>query len=190
MKAIEFGKRHDSCEDAMEQRIALGPNATQEDWWLVCPHGDWLIWQLEKGDLLQKYKKEVDQLLEKFVARAIRRAQKSLIGNKTPAAKRWRKWARCWLSGEDRSILGANDACYAANATRYAAAAANAASYAAANVASYTADRTACYAAADGARYAAAATVHAIAAIPNVKEQGRQAREIRKLIPAWPGEVG
>ncbi|RLC85430.1 MAG: hypothetical protein DRJ03_11640 [Chloroflexi bacterium] len=46
--AIEFGQLHDSCPEALKMRIALGPGATQADWWLVCPRGDWLVWQLEQ----------------------------------------------------------------------------------------------------------------------------------------------
>jgi len=50
MLAIDFGREHDSCREAMEWRRSLGPDATQADAWRQCYRGDWMIWQLERID--------------------------------------------------------------------------------------------------------------------------------------------
>ena len=47
--AYQWGLDRDSCPRALAARQALGPEATQADWWRVCPRGDWLLWQLEHG---------------------------------------------------------------------------------------------------------------------------------------------
>jgi len=107
--AYEWGLRHNSCAPALNQRQDLGPGATQADWWLVCDRGDWLIWQLQRlpADELRPVRAALHRATERIVARAIRRAQKSLRGVRAEWATQWRRWARRWLSGEDRTAAAA-----------------------------------------------------------------------------------
>ena len=102
MLATDFGLRHKSCREAMEWRESLAPDATQADAWTQCHRGDWMIWQLERiGHPVPQ------DATERIVARAIRRGQRSLRGVRAPWATEWRRWARRWLSGEDRSRAAA-----------------------------------------------------------------------------------
>jgi len=85
-----------------------------------------MIWQLERiGHPVPQ------DATERIVARAIRRGQRSLRGVRAPWATEWRRWARRWLSGEDRSRAAAWAAADAARAAERAAAAAEAAERAA-----------------------------------------------------------
>jgi len=180
--AIEFGEKHKSCTGAMGLRVALGPSATQADWWKVCPRGDWLIWQLERVGLLKTMNPPLHSAMERTITRAIRRGQKALRGNCEPWTTGWRRWARLWLSGEDRSRAAAAAAASAFHAATLAALlpAFRAASAAAAAFAYADA------AYADAADYASAsASAYADAAY--AAEQKLQARDIRREIPEWPG---
>ena len=114
--AVEFGKLHNSCTDAMEWRESLGPTATQADAYLACDRGDWLIWQLDKltPEQYAKIKPALNRAIEKIVARAIRRGVKSLRGVRAEWATDYRRWARRWLSGEDRTWAAAGAAAGAA----------------------------------------------------------------------------
>ena len=117
MLATDFGLRHKSCREAMEWRESLAPDATQADAWTQCHRGDWMIWQLERiGHPVPQ------DATERIVARAIRRGQRSLRGVRAPWATEWRRWARRWLSGEDRSRAAAGDAALEAAAESGAAA--------------------------------------------------------------------
>ena len=117
MLATDFGRKHNSCREAMEWRESLAPDATQADAWRQCRRGDWMIWQLERiGHPVPQ------DATERIVARAIRRGQRSLRGVRAPWATEWRRWARRWLSGEDRSRAAAGDAALEAAAESGAAA--------------------------------------------------------------------
>jgi len=106
------------CQEAVEWLQGYG---TMADAWRACRRGDWMIWALRAEGI------EVPPAaIERIVARAIRRGQRSLRGVRAPWATAWRRWARRWLSGEDRSRTAANAAAWAA-----ARAAANAAAWAA-----------------------------------------------------------
>ena len=158
--AVEFGKLHNSCTDAMEWRESLGPTATQADAYLACDRGDWLIWQLDKltPEQYAKIKPALNRAIGKIVARSIRRGVRSLRGIREAWATGYRRWARRWFSGEDRTWEAAREAWVAAEAAAGAAAwAAGAAAWEA------------------GAAEAA--------------ELKLQARDIRKEIPAWTGRV-
>ena len=109
MFAVDFGKKHSSCEDAMEWRKSLGP-VTQTDAWRLCKRGDWMIWQLRKGLSEEQFRSVLPALkivLEKIVTRAIYRGLKSLKEVNTPWATEWRRWAVAWLSGKDRTARAA-----------------------------------------------------------------------------------
>ena len=156
MLAIDFGLLHKSCREAMEWRRSLGPDATQADAWRQCHRGDWMIWQLERiGHPVPR------DAIERMVARAIRRGQRSLRGVRAPWATEWRRWARDWLSGEDRS----REAARAAWAAR-------------ADAAAWVAR------AATRAARAEAAAEDAARAV----ELRLQARDLRLALPEWPEE--
>ena len=74
------------------------------------------IWVLLRPDVLGK--DGLRRVLDRIVARAIRRGQRALRGVRAEWATKWRRWARAWISGEDRSEAAAGDATRAA---RYAA---------------------------------------------------------------------
>ena len=158
--AVDYGKKHNSCTDAMEWRKSLGPTATQADAYLACDRGDWLIWQLNRltPEQYLAVKPALDRAIGKIVARSIRRGVRSLRGIREAWATGYRRWARRWFSGEDRTWEAAREAWVAAEAAAGAAAwAAGAAAWEA------------------GAAEAA--------------ELKLQARDIRKEIPAWTGRV-
>jgi len=116
MLATDFGRKHNSCREAMEWRESLAPDATQADAWRQCRRGDWMIWQLERiGHPVPR------DAIVRIVKRAIRRGQRSLRGVRAPWATAWRRWARRWLSGEDRTRAAAWAATDAADAARAAA---------------------------------------------------------------------
>lgn len=172
--AVEWGERHKSCKLAMEQRRALGPDATQAVWYRVCDRGDWLLWQLERHPQWHEIQPVVRPVVDRIIARAIRHGVKSLRRVRSEEATAYLRWARRWLIGEDRSQAAA------AAATR------SPADAAARNAASAAAD-AAFWAAADAAAWAGAD-----AAQPGVwaAELHRQAREIHAVIPEWPNEEG
>lgn len=99
--AIQFGERYRSCTEAMEARRALGPGATQADWWRACDRGDWLIWQLERVGRATD-NPALTRAIERIAARAIRRGMRSLVGVREEWATTWRRWARRCLDGTDR----------------------------------------------------------------------------------------
>jgi hypothetical protein len=100
MNAVKFGAKYQSCKAAMKWRKSLPVEATQADAYLECPRVDWVIWQLLclPDKRLSALRPALEQAGAKMIARALRRALKK---EKTPAV--WRKWARAWLSGKDRS---------------------------------------------------------------------------------------
>ena len=115
-----------------------------------------MIWQLERiGHPVPR------DAIERMVARAIRRGQRSLRGVRAPWATEWRRWARDWLSGEDRS----REAARAAWAAR-------------ADAAAWVAR------AATRAARAEAAAEDAARAV----ELRLQARDLRLALPEWPEE--
>ena len=178
ISAIEFGERYFSCPPAMEARISLGPGATQADWWRACDRGDWLIWQLERVGM-DRDNPALARALDRIRARAIRRAQRVLRGVRAPWATAWRRWARRWLSGEDRrreAAWAAAEATWAAGVAAEAAGVAWATAWAA--WAAAWAAEAAAWAAAEAAEVAWAA------------ELRLQARDIHHEIPEWPGEEG
>ncbi len=119
MNALEWGqtcKPEPSCEGALLWRESLGPDATQADAWRLCDRGDWLIWQwqhLPKA-IRRKTEPALRRAIVRIVSRAIRRGQRSLRGIRAQWATDWRRWARRWLSGEDRSADAARVAARAA----------------------------------------------------------------------------
>ena len=206
--AVDYGKKHNSCTDAMEWRESLGPTATQADAYLACDRGDWLIWQLDKltPEQYAKIKPALNRAIEKIVARAIRRGVKSLRGVRAEWATDYRRWARRWLSGEDRTWAAAREAAAAAGeaaweAAREAAEAAGEAAWEAAWAVAREAEAAAGEAAWEAAwavaraaaREAAGAAARAAAreaarAAAEAAELKLQARDIRREIPAWTGE--
>jgi len=177
--AYDWGVRHMSCPEALDWRMSLGENATQADAWQACERGDWLIWQWEH---CESYEAEMQKAVENIVSRSIRRAQKSLRGVTAVWVTVWRKWAREWLSGTDRTKTAAADAAYDAADAAYDAA------YAAAYAAAAYADAANADAAnaADCAAYAT--NVAADTWQSRKAELKLQARDIRREIPEWPGE--
>lgn len=120
ISAIEFGRRHHSCPDAMKWRKSLGRDATQAYAFLVCERGDWLIWQLRKlsGDRRADVRPALHRAIERIVARAIRQGVKSIRGIREQWATDYRRWARRWLSGVDRSAEAAAEAARAVKSER------------------------------------------------------------------------
>ena len=112
MNAYEQGIEWKSCPEALEARKALGPDAVQSDWWLVCPRGDWLFWQLDHLDAaeMEVLLPALQRAVNRIVVRAIRQGQRSLRGVRAPWATAWRRWARQWLSDKDRSVAAAKAA--------------------------------------------------------------------------------
>lgn len=205
MLAIDFGKLHESCPEAMVWRRSLPPTATQSDAYLACQRGDWLLWQLATlpPEQYETLRPAIKLVLEKIVDRAIRRGLASIEGVEEPWATSWRSWAAGWLSGENGSAEGAEAAKEAARAAAEAAAegeaegeAARAAVVAAwaAWVAAMAARATAWLAAEArsaglvAARAARAAWVAGSAAGVDSEELRLQAEDIRREIPEWPGE--
>jgi hypothetical protein len=195
MTATKFGEHYGSCREALKARRALGEDATQADWWRVCPRGDWLIWQLERVGR-DSDNPALERALERIRSRAIRRAIKSLRGIRGEWATAWRGWARRWLSGEDRSCQSAASAEGAAANATWAAATAT---WAAGSAAGATRDAGAAGSAARAAAWAAWATrtaagssagavswaaESATATVPR-RELRLQARDIRIEIPEW-----
>jgi hypothetical protein len=152
--AYAWGVRHGSCPEALEQRHALGPEATQIDWWRVCPRGDWLIWQA--GRLPAERLLAVLPALLRAVNRIVDRAVRD---HALPCAAT-REWAERWLSGEDRTWEGAEEAAMAAVAAR----------------------------AAEAAAWAAEEAAWAAEEADEASERARQAADVRAEIPEWPGE--
>jgi len=181
MNAYEWGIEHESCSDALEARKALGPDATQADWWTACSRGDWLIWQLERlpKSKYNKIKPALKQAIDVIADRAVR--------NHALPCPETHDWAVKWLSGEDRTQDSASWAAWAARAAwaDRAACAARAACASWADSAAWAA-RAACasWAAwADSAAWADWADSAARAA-----ELKLQATDIHRFIPDWPGK--
>lgn len=184
MLAIEFGRKYGACEEAMEWYESLGPDATQADAYLACDRGGWLIWQLTQDPAIAKRIREpLNRMMERMVARAIRRARKALVGVRAEWATEWRRWARRWLSGEDRSEreaqrltgLWASETMMEKEiATRMVGLAMDAALWMRLGYVRGAADMAVLVA---GARAIVACTA----------ERKRQALDIRKEIPVWPG---
>ena len=194
--AYEWGVQHHSCPDALAWRLSLG-TATQRTAWRRCHRGDWLWWQLEHGLTaaeLAAVRPAMERAANRTVARAIR-AHALHCG--TAAVERW---AARWLDGDrgeaaaDAAARAARNACMAAEsstaaaavrarAVRVARAAQSAARAAAAQAAWGTAEAWAACAAAEAAEAAASDASDALAA-----ELRLQARDLRREIPAWPGE--
>jgi hypothetical protein len=98
--AYQWGIDHGSCQGALDERRALGPDATQADWWRMCQRGDWMLWQLKRGLTGDEYaaiRPEIQSAVDRIVERAIRR----VLGRS--GSQVWETWAERWLSGEDRS---------------------------------------------------------------------------------------
>lgn len=109
MTAYEWGLSHGSCLDALDWRESLGPEATQADAWGRCERGDWLLWQWSRlpPEQIEATRPVVQRVLDGIVTRAIRRGQRALRGVREPWAREWRRWARGWLTGVDRSWASA-----------------------------------------------------------------------------------
>lgn len=104
MLATEFGKKYRPCKNALLWRESLGPKSTQADAYLVCDHGDWLIWQLTRDPAISKQIHEpLNRAIKHIVTRALHRAQKVLRDTHTPWITAWHEWAQRWLSEEDRT---------------------------------------------------------------------------------------
>jgi hypothetical protein len=189
--AHEWGLRRKSCRDALAERMALGPDATQADWWLACSRGDWLLWQLQRlpADELRPMLPALHRATDRVVGRAIRRARKSLRGMRTPWATTWRRWARRWLSGEDRSAAASRAVWEASAASREAEASAWKAAWEAARAAEWAARAAEWAARAEAWASAAWAWAAEVAAWASAweAELELQARDIRREIPVWPG---
>ena len=103
--AVAWGVRHGSCADALVWRESLGPDAGQPEAWRTCPRGDWLLWQWEKllPSIRNRTRPAIQRALGRIVARAIRRGVQALRGVRSAEATEWRRWARRWLDGTDRT---------------------------------------------------------------------------------------
>jgi hypothetical protein len=160
ISAIDFGIKYRSCQEAMEWRRGLPAGATQADAWQACHRCDWMIWQYSRlpSGMLEQYRPALRRAIDRIVARAIRRGVKSIRGVRAEWATKYRRWARRWLSGEDRSAEAAVEA------------------------AEEEAEE-----AAEVAWAAVWAAVDAVDAA-EAAELRLQARDIRREIPDWPGE--
>lgn len=119
MNAHEWGLAHGSCPEALKWRASLGPEATQADAWRACRDGGWMIRQLEHGlgpVELEAVCPALRRAPDRIVTWAIRRGIESLRGVRAPWATGWRRWAREWLAGRDRSGVAAAEAARAAEA--------------------------------------------------------------------------
>jgi hypothetical protein len=129
----------------------------------------------------------MQRAIDRIVARAIRCGLRSLRGNREPWAREWRRWARAWLNGSDRSEAAAAEAWSAAAWSAAAWAAWAAASAARAEEAAAEAAAAAAAAAEAAAERAAASVAERAAA--RAAELRLQARDIRREIPEWPCPV-
>jgi hypothetical protein len=166
MNAYEWGVVHGSCEEGLEQRKAY---ASQPEWYLACPRGDWLAWQLKQipDDL------HVDRFRKAVAVIADRAVEAHMLP--CPSTK---DLAKKWLSREDQSFQAAWDLHFMASTES----------------ASWTADAVMLFLKAtnshklfhvmESARHAA----RAINAYRYARELRRQADDIRCFIPTWPGE--
>jgi len=190
MLAIEFGKKHLSCKEAIAWRESLGPEATQADAYLACERGDWLVWQLGRGPFAKEQADEpLQRAAEHMATRAIRRGQEGLRDIREPWATDWQKWALRWLSGEDRSTEAAKEAATAAmkEADRSERAAAKVAARVAARIVWVTVWATVPQLAPTA--WAEDATVDVRDGVEaRANEQNLQAQDIRREIPKWLGE--
>ena len=67
ISAVDFGKKHGACSDAMKWRMSLDPTATQADAWVLCENGDWMIEDIRNGLSEEQTRKS-----EKSMKRAVR----------------------------------------------------------------------------------------------------------------------
>ena len=218
--ALNWGRHHDSCPEALVWRESLGPQATQADAWRECQRGDWLLWQFRRLPALtrEETRPAMRRAIDRIVARAIRQGQRALRGVRAPWATAWRRWARAWLNGTDRTAAAAEaarDAARAAWAPWTAAEAVSAVAWVAVSAAEDAADEAAEDAADEAAAAAAwvavlaaeaaaeapeakaaavAATAGTAAEAPEAKAESKelllQARDIRAEISEWPEESG
>lgn len=178
MLAVKFGEKHGLGKAATEWRRSLSPGATQADAYLACERGDWLFWQLKQLPKKQykQLRPAIKRSVESIVARAIRRAVKHLRGNRKSWVGEYRRWARCWLSGEDRSSASAWAVVVMLLGKRQMIAVR--AAWAAHAAADEDGKSTAMHAV-DSAAW----VTEKVGAV----EQRLQVRDIRREIPTWPG---
>lgn len=98
VSAYAWGYLRDSCHNAKIQRSALGPDATQSDWWKICPRPDWLLWNIGwlEEDYVRGLMPGILGVVEKTVEAELRQ---HLIDN--PDAESWireRLRDRCSIS--------------------------------------------------------------------------------------------
>ena len=194
--ALNWGRHYGSCPEALIWRGSLGPQATQADAWRECQRGDWLLWQLRRlpWDVREETRPAMRRAIDRIVTRAIRRGQRALRGVRAPWATVWRRWARAWLDGTDRTAATASDAAnVAAGAAAWVAEAAwvaaeKAEEAAAAWMATEAATEEGVAVAA--AREADAREVEAVVAAAKARELLLQACDIHAEVPEWPGEPG
>ena len=194
MNAYEWGLTRESCPEALEWRKSLGPDATQADVWRLCQRGDWMIWQLRYGLLIDELRAVMPALLqaaEKTVEREIRRVSGLLRGSGEYWAAIWQAWAETWLSGVDRSSASARRAAADTKTTEWLAWAD--AARAAARVA-WVAETQAVWMTGDvetSSAWVAAVTApsRAVEAVWKTTQEDEQAQAdaIRAGIPEWPG---
>ena len=166
MNAYEWGVAHGSCAEALEQRKAY---ASQPEWYLACKRGDWLAWQL--GHLPDElYIARLRKAVEAIVDRAVK-----IHALPHPKAK---DWAKKWLSKEDRSLQTIWDLKLLAS-TGPASWTANAVMQFLKAIDSYKLSR-----AMESTWHAA----RAAADFGDALELRRQADDIHRFIPTWPGE--
>ena len=186
--AYQWGKDHGSCQKALDWRETLG-NAGQRKAYQVCQRGDWMFWTFQHLTEAQ-FELIRERMHEALLLSVNRQVAANCLICGVPAVE---KWAKKWLSGEDRSAESA-----AWDAARSAASAAwSAARFAAWSAARFAARSAAWSAAWSAARFAArSAEFAAWSAAWSAESAGwcarfaelrQQARDLRRLIPAWPG---
>lgn len=214
MLATEFGEKYNSCE--MDWRRSLGPEATQADAYAACERGDYLIWQFRHGLNPKQLKQITPQLVglaRLWARREVRRAVARLKGRTEDWIRDYRRWARNYLSGKDTSTGSVERAAWAAwaeeeawaawaeEAARAARAAwvaweAESAAWAAweaarvAERAAWVAESAASAERAARAERAATMAERVAESVARAEraEQQLQAKQLKRLIPIWPGE--
>lgn len=184
VNSYEQGLTWGSCSETLEARKALGSEATQADWWKACDRGDWLFRQLEKLSEaeLVSIQPALERAVERTITRAIHRGQRTLRGVKAPWATEWRRWARRWLNGEDRSQESVWKMAKATGKASWIAKGATVKKAKSAADIAWAAWSTGVSA------KAAARSVQTSFSVSEMRgELRRQARDIHKEIPEWPG---
>jgi len=170
-----------------------------------------MLWTLGKlpDETQQELKPKIERIIERIASRAIRLGVRSLRGVSSDAATWYRRWAKSWLSGDDRSkdaamaaarasfgVVAWDASCAAWDASCAAWDAAMAAARDAASdeewaAASHAAVSDAWDAARDAAFSAASddgwAAARAACDAAGDAELLLQARDVRREIPTWPG---